>query len=266
MNVKSENHLVIHGFMRTELGLSGNDLLVYAIIYGFSQDGNSRFIGSLQYLADWCGCSKQGIQKNIKNLLGRNLINKEELTVNGIRYVKYYTTELHTIQLSCTNNISNNNINNNINNTNIQQELFTDNNTSNKEVINKEDTYKIKGQKFVDDFNSICKSLPKCQRLTPKRTKGITNLLKKFDYSDILEVFNKLEESDFCTGRSGKWRADIDFILREDKFISVLEGKYDNRGRGCNVETISRGTKQHITEDEKEEIRKAVERGELKEY
>ena len=54
MKVQSENYITIQGFMRTELHLTGNDLLVYAIIYGVSQDGESKFSGSLQYLADWC--------------------------------------------------------------------------------------------------------------------------------------------------------------------------------------------------------------------
>lgn len=260
MKIQSENFITIQGFMRTELNLTGNDLLVYAIIYGSCQDGESRFSGSLQYLADWCGATKQGIQKNLKNLLDRNLIKKETRTVNGVILVAYYTTELHGMQLSCTNSISNISIRDNTNN--IQQELFN----TNKEVINKEDTYKEKVQKFVDDFNSICVSLPKCIRITDKRRKSIISILKKYTDEEIAEVFKKLEASDFCTGRSGKWRADIDFILREDKFINVLEGKYDNKGRRNNFETISQGEKYRVSAEEKEEMRRAVERGELKEY
>ena len=52
--MKDTNFISIQGWMRTELNLSGNELLVYAIIYGFSQDGESKFTGSRQYLADWC--------------------------------------------------------------------------------------------------------------------------------------------------------------------------------------------------------------------
>lgn len=118
----------------------------------------------------------------------------------------------------------------------------------------KENTEDDWAQKFVDQFNSICKSLPKCQKITPKRRKGIFNIIKKYDTSEILEVFRKLEASDFCTGRSGRWRADLDFILREDKFISVLEGKYDNQKSRCNVEMISQGDKKRLTDEERERI------------
>lgn len=97
--------------MRTELDLKGNDLLVYAIIYGFSQDDESKFTGSLQYLADWCGATKSGIQKNLKNLIDRGLIKKDEYLKNGVKYCEYscilYNSVVHPpIQLSCTNNIN----------------------------------------------------------------------------------------------------------------------------------------------------------------
>lgn len=100
--VQDANYIAIQGWMRNKLNLKGNDLLVYAIIYGYSQDGESVFNGSLQYLADWCGATKQGIQKNLKNLLDMGLIEKQENEINNIKFCSYYTTELHTIQQSCT--------------------------------------------------------------------------------------------------------------------------------------------------------------------
>lgn len=72
--IKDENYINIQGFMVTKLGLSGNDLLVYAIIYGFSQDGESVFRGTRKYLAEWCNATERGIQKNLNNLMERNLI------------------------------------------------------------------------------------------------------------------------------------------------------------------------------------------------
>lgn len=254
--MNSNNHITIQGWMITDLHLKGNDLMVYAIIHQFSQDGETKFTGSLQYLADWCSATKQGIMKNLKNLLDKGLIIKEDTVINGVKFVAYYTTELHTIQLSCTKDTNISNITNN------QFNLLTDNNTSN----NKEDTYNKDVEQFVEDFNEICKSLPKCKLLTVKRKQAIIKLLKKYPYDDILLAFDKLEDSDFCTGRKGEWRANIDFVLREDKFVSILEGKYDNAGRKNNVETISRGDKYKVSAEEKERMRRAVERGELEEY
>lgn len=183
-----------------------------------------------------------------------------ELTMSFINDVRCHSKM--TSDKNISNNISKND--NSIRDNTIKQlSLF---NTNNKEVINKEDTYSDKIKWFVDKFNSICVSLPKCVRMSGKRGKGIINIVKKFSTEEIIEVFNKLEESDFCSGRSGKWRADIDFILREDKFISVLEGKYDNKKKRCDVEAITPGDKFRVSSEEKEEMRRAVERGELKEY
>ena len=74
--IKDNNYISIQGWMLNQLNLSGNDLIVYAIIYGFTQDEKSWFEGSRQYLADWCNSSRQGIDKNLNNLLSKNLIEK----------------------------------------------------------------------------------------------------------------------------------------------------------------------------------------------
>lgn len=110
--MKDNTYLVIQSWMVTDLNLSGNDLMVYAIIYGFSQDGESRFTGSLQYLADWCNATKAGIQKNLKNLIDLGLIEKYESFKNNIKFCEYsctpYNKVAHPIQQSCINNIDNN--------------------------------------------------------------------------------------------------------------------------------------------------------------
>lgn len=93
--MKSENYISVQGWMRTELGLKGNDLLVYAVIYGFSQTENQCFTGTLSYLADWCGSTKQGVMKNLKSLQEKGLIVKEEKRVNGVKFVSYYATQFN---------------------------------------------------------------------------------------------------------------------------------------------------------------------------
>ena len=125
--VKNENHTTIMGWMINELNLKGNDLIVYAIIYGFSQTKGQKFTGSLQYLADWCCCTKQGIQKNLKNLLEKGYITKQEIEKNGVKFCEYAAVErscivcnsvVYPMQLSCYNNIEDN-IEDNIDNTNV---------------------------------------------------------------------------------------------------------------------------------------------------
>lgn len=114
--MRNENYIAIQGWMRNELGLKGNDLLVYAIIYGFTQAENQRFTGSLSYLADWCGATKAGIIKNLKNLLEKGLIQKQDRYINGVKFVEYYATQFNGVcnsveqggKLSIPNNIEDN--------------------------------------------------------------------------------------------------------------------------------------------------------------
>lgn len=87
--IKSENYYVIHGWMLNNLNLSGTQLQVYAIIYGFSQDGNTSFSGSLSYLCDFTGAGRTTIVTALNKLVDKKLIEKNVTCTNGVRFVTY---------------------------------------------------------------------------------------------------------------------------------------------------------------------------------
>lgn len=115
--VRRENYLIVLGWMITDLNLKGNELLVYAIIYGFSQKENQSFEGSLQYLADWTNSTKQGVLKSLKSLEEKKLIKKEMVRYNVYKYSamlnKVYDNAKQSLtsdaKQSLTNNIDTNN-------------------------------------------------------------------------------------------------------------------------------------------------------------
>ena len=119
--VKRDNFIVIQGWMVTELGLKGSELMIYACIYGFSQLENQVFSGSLQYLADWTNCTKQGVLKSLKSLIEKGYIGKKEKVINNVKFCEYYATKFNRVvnlveypdKQSLPNNIENN-IGNNI--------------------------------------------------------------------------------------------------------------------------------------------------------
>lgn len=92
--VKSENYIHIPGWAVCELGLKGNELLIYAIIFGFSQEENQTFRGSLRYLMDWTNSSKVTVIKILKSLLEKDLIGKIERFENGVKFCDYYAKKL----------------------------------------------------------------------------------------------------------------------------------------------------------------------------
>ena len=46
----ADSYMCIQAFMINDLHLKGVEKEVYALIYGFSQDGHSEFSGSLSYI------------------------------------------------------------------------------------------------------------------------------------------------------------------------------------------------------------------------
>lgn len=73
-----------------ELGIGGNDLLAYALVWGFCQDGKSCFRGSYDYLIQWLGCSRRTVFDVLARLEDRGLIRKETTEVNGVRFCNLY--------------------------------------------------------------------------------------------------------------------------------------------------------------------------------
>ena len=75
--------------MKTELGLAGNKLLVFAIIYGFCQDEESEYCAGVKYISEWVGCSYKNAIYILKYLLDNGLISKREVITEKCRFVNY---------------------------------------------------------------------------------------------------------------------------------------------------------------------------------
>lgn len=85
-HISDENYILIQGWMRTEMGLSGAALMVYATIYGFSQTGNCYYSGSIDYLAEWAGVQRRQVMRILKELTEAGYIEKTEAGYNRFRY------------------------------------------------------------------------------------------------------------------------------------------------------------------------------------
>ena len=67
--VRQSNYITVLGWMVSDLKLRGNALLIYAVIYGFSQNGDDSYTGSRQYLADWTNSTVQNVSRCLKKLV-----------------------------------------------------------------------------------------------------------------------------------------------------------------------------------------------------
>lgn len=86
--VKNENYCTIQGWMINELKLSGNELIAYAVIYGFSQADGQYMTCSQEYIGNWCNISREATNKLLKKMIDKGLIIKKLTRCRGA--VKIY--------------------------------------------------------------------------------------------------------------------------------------------------------------------------------
>lgn len=86
--MKDNNYIVIQGWMVSRLKLTGNALMVYACIFGFSQDGE-WFTGTASYLAEWCDCRKKYMLTLLKKMTDEGLLRKRTREQNGVTFCDY---------------------------------------------------------------------------------------------------------------------------------------------------------------------------------
>lgn len=89
-------------------------------------------------------------------------------------------------------------------------------------------------------FNAICVDLPSASELTNVRKKNIF-IVHELLNGDFVSFFERVQASDFLTGRSGKKEipCTFDWVINRDNAVKILEGNYDN---GSND-----GTREHET-------------------
>ena len=87
--ILNENYYIVHGWIKNQLGLKGIKKDIYAIIYGYSQDGESEFKGSVKYLVEWLDCSRPTVINALQELTESGLITKRVEIINGVQFNRY---------------------------------------------------------------------------------------------------------------------------------------------------------------------------------
>jgi len=207
------NYFNVQSFMVKDLKLKGNELVIFAVIYGFSQTEDQAFTGGLQYLADWTNSTKQGVIKSLKSLLEKGYIIKSEKHINGVKFCEYRSTmfngEVNKVEQEPLNNVEQG----------IKQSL------PNKELDNKSvDNLYIKN--IVEYLNS--KADKNYRPTTESTARHIRARLNEgFSVDDFFAVIDK---------KVAEWKGtDMDMYLRpETLFGSKFESYLNARSRTTN--------------------------------
>jgi hypothetical protein len=92
-------------------------------------------------------------------------------------------------------------------------------------------------QRVRELYHELVPDLPQVKAWTPKRAKALNARIaerlhdgKPADATDYWRTFFvNVGASDFLCGRSGDFRADLEWLLRPENFLKVIEGRYENR-------------------------------------
>lgn len=89
--IKEGSYFIGWSWVMTDLGLSGNEAIIYMVINGFSRKGRSWFTGSAGYLAEVSNCSRATVMRILKKLTSQGLLKKQTAAKNGATFCNYQT-------------------------------------------------------------------------------------------------------------------------------------------------------------------------------
>lgn len=87
------NFYQVQGWMVNNLNLKGNELICYAVIYSFSQDEESKFMGGVKYLCGWINASEPTVISVLDKLVTKGLIEPIPVITKTCKRVYYQVTK-----------------------------------------------------------------------------------------------------------------------------------------------------------------------------
>ena len=206
------NYIVILDFMVRDLKLKGSELLVYALIYGFSQDGESKYYGSRRYIADWFNCSLPTIDKALNRLLEKGIIFKHEEVINGVKFNRFSASKetlqgIKNLYRGSKETLHNNNIYNTRKENNISKDIFK-RKFFEKETLN-------------DLFIEFLEQRKRLKAINSER--AITQLLNRLEPYDDLVKEQMIEES-----LVNSWKSVFPIKKKKDTKKEEWWNKYEN--------------------------------------
>ena len=233
--MKNSDFITILAPMVSVLKLSGNNLIVFALIHGYSKDGEHKFSGSIDYICKWTNLTRPTVIATLKTLTESGFINKEEQVVNNIKKCLYTTnydeilegskeTLLPVKKFNWGSKETLPNID--IYNDNDKSLSYNNNTTTSISELKSENYEEIK-----DKWEQLNPNIPSIRCFNEKRKKALKTLLKNNNATidDLYKVFEIISICSFCQGYNDKkWKATLDWVLNDTRscFNRLLEGAF----------------------------------------
>ena len=228
----SKNFITVQGWMAQNLNLKGNNLLAFALIFGFCQDKESQFKGSLKYICEWLQCSRGTAMNALSFLVENDMIVKKVISKNLVTFNEYTISERVVQILNGGGTKIERGGGTKIEPNNIVLNNIEDNNTLN---IKKEKSFKTFS---IEDFRSDI-----------KLNRGAAN----FTDIDCNDFFNYWTETD----ANGKMRFTREITWNTDK--RMLRWKKNDRTQINGQKTSTKTTKEDVMNGGKDLLLKYAE-------
>ena len=228
----------------TQLGIYHLPLKKAAIDLGYSVESIKILLDRFENEYDLIKYSAETSEVAIKNYLLYSIVKGGKPVLDCLIKEQKQVKDKKLLGFICK-HLENREINNNtvldyINQLNISNEFnyINDNDNDNERIVDESSTNrgfiftgdKIDYQIIVDIYHNACPSLPKVSKITDARKKLINARLKDYTEEELEKAFKLAEESDFLTGRNGKWGgANFDWIMNTNNIVKILEGNYKNK-------------------------------------
>ena len=185
--MEKEYYIHIQWWMAQRLKLSGNELLTYAIVYGFSQDGESAFLGSSKYVSYALRVSRPTAIKALDSLTSKGLIIKTQEKINDVVFNRYkanlqvikdfdrpYKESLHSNKYKELNNKE----------LNKESKKEESNNTKNQQVENEELNHL---KKEIEQLKAENEKLKTKKEKSKKQTKSYDEQIAEYTGNEELQ-------------------------------------------------------------------------------
>ena len=216
-------YIVILPWMREELDLKGNELLVYALIHGFSQEAQGCFFGSLEYISKACGCSRGTTIGTLKSLQNKGLIHKRELLENNVKMCQYTVITGGSAKIELP--VQKLNGGSAISEPGGSAKIEPNNKTTidNKKIVKGMPTLSLpfSSQKFIDTWNALCEE-KEWKKKTRNALQLALNKLGRYHEDFAIELIEKTI--------AGGWKGVVfdDTDAKYQEWKSARQQKIDN--------------------------------------
>lgn len=217
-------YIVILPWMREDLDLKGNELLVYALIHGFSQEAQGCFFGSLDYISKACGCSRGTTIGTLKSLQSKGLIHKRELLENNVKMCQYTAITGGSAKIELP--VQKLNGGSAISELRGSAKIEPNNKTTidNKKIVKGMPTLSLpfSSQKFIDTWNALCDE-KEWKKKTRNALQLALNKLGRYHEDFAIELIEKTI--------AGEWKGVVfdDTDAKYQEWKSARQQRMDNQ-------------------------------------